>query len=158
MFNMNKERWYYLYIAVFVMVFFVLLPFYYKHYGIVTQSDQRDEKIRTELISEFERLQPLPGAVLVTSSTLIRSGSGFIFFGFSTELNDATILKYYDKQLKDNGWTFLNDEAIKNWGFDTKERNAVYTNGKYNAYIGYGYDENRRGKIRFSIMIDKPVK
>jgi hypothetical protein len=156
---MNKKRWYYLYITLLIVIFFVAVPLYYKHYGIVVRPpDPRDEKVRIELISEYERLRPLPGAVLVTSSRIIRNGSGVIAYGFSTELNDAEVLAYYDKQLKDNGWTYQNDEAVKYMKFNNHDKIVVYAKGEYFVKIGYGYQENERGKIRFTLSIDKPVK
>jgi hypothetical protein len=68
-------------------------------------------------------------------------------YGFSTELTDAEVLAYYDKQLKANGWTFQKDEAIKYMGSETHVRRAVYIKGEYNVDIGYGFKENEKERF-----------
>jgi hypothetical protein len=112
----------------------------------------KDEKLRTDLVSEYERLQPLPGSVLVSSGSLIRNGSGYIGYGFSTELSDVDIFRHYDKQLKANGWILQKEEV-----YEVNKRGADYAKGEYIAKIGYGYEKEERGGIRFVINIIKPV-
>lgn len=122
------------------------------HLGI--QPNQKVVKLEAELVGEYERLQTLPGAILVTSDQVFRNGSGIIAYDFTTELNDIDVLAYYDKQLKDNGWTFQKDEAIKDQDFD---RVAKYQKGELIVEICYGYKENNRRKIKFSLHVSKPV-
>lgn len=150
MFNINKKHWYYLYIALLIAICYIVLPSYYKHHVIESQPNLeylKDEKLRTDLISEYERLQPLPGSVLVSSSSLIRSGRGMISYGFSTELSDANIFTYYDKQLKANGWIPQKDEVN-----EINKRLAVYAKGEYIAKIGC-FEKKEKGGIRVLIYI-----
>lgn len=158
MLRMDKTRWYYLYILLLIALYIILFPDFWKHGLLPSKPDPRDERIRTELIHEYEQLQPLPGATLVHSDRIIRNGSGVIGYGFSTELDDAVVLAYYDKQLKDSGWTFQKDEAVKYMGFNTHERVAIYTKNEYVANVGYNYEENERGEIRFTLSLEKPVQ
>jgi hypothetical protein len=110
----------------------------------------KDEKLRTDLLSEYERLQSLPGSVLVSSGSLIRNGSGYISYGFSTELSDADIFRHYDEQFKANGWIFQKDEIN-----EINKRGVVYAKGEYIAKIGC-FEKNEKGGARFIINIIKP--
>jgi len=140
-------RWYY----VFIIALFILVLSLFRNYPVIEPNPEylKADKLQSDLISEYERLQPLPGAVLISSSRIVRSGkSGIIGYGYSTELSDLDILSYYDKQFKANGWIFQKVEL--------NTEGTVYAKGEYIAKIGC-FNKKEKGVVRFIINIIKPV-
>ncbi len=152
---MGGTRWYYLYIAIIVILLSAVLLINPKHYGVVSEPNPRDVAVQKTLLSEFERLKPLPGAILSGPDQIIREGRGIIALGFFSEMDDADVLAHYDIQFKDNGWSFQEDEAVKYLGFDTGERSVIYTKNQYLAVIDYHYKDEKSGKNRFKLSIIK---
>ena len=155
---MRKIRWDYVYV-IFILFFILGLSLYFNKYGmIVNHYNTKDEAIRNALVNEYEKINHLPGVTLVDSKRLIRNGSGFVGYGFSTITSNEEILEFYGSQLKENGWVFEKEEEVKYAGSESYVRRAVYKKEDYVAYIGYGYNQKEWGNIRFSITFEKPVK
>jgi hypothetical protein len=98
----------------------VLLPSYL--YLVVHQTKVKERVI--ELVhQEFDRIQPSPGAVRVKVFKSHKSGVAFLEGGYTSNLSEAELRKFYGAQLQAAGWQYLGSTS----GRRTKWRNGELT-------------------------------
>jgi hypothetical protein len=97
----------------------------------------------------------MPGVILLETNYFIRFGKGFVAYSYSSESSYLEVLKYYDLQLKSNGWKYEKNRIERYWDTDTGRREAIYKKGEYTVSIGYREDEIGQTKFALSFSNSK---
>lgn len=157
MFSNRGYNWYLGVLSVLFIAIFIIIPLYKNYYGggLVPRSNPVAEKIKNEIKSEYALIPPFPGATLMKTEYFGKDGDGSLFSSFSSKSNLQDVLNYYDKQFKDNGWTFKQIVVMKTWfwGEDTDRRQVEYTKGQYLVEIGYSENDRIGQNNTFAVAI-----
>jgi len=100
----------------------------------------RAEVYHQRLTREFQSIQPLPGAVVITTSdrfSVWKPGQILIDVSYTTQAPYSEIRHYYDQELTSKGWRFVDDRPYTVWGKDMGGRLADYCKGPLSAELEY---------------------
>lgn len=95
------------------------------------------EDIKEQLEIEFKQIKQFPSAILSSYRAHSRPENVLVGGKYNTESPYAEIKKHYDTELRNNGWTFSKEEAVKGWGKDLGGKAIEYCKEKYAASIQY---------------------
>jgi len=93
--------------------------------------------ILSKLEKEFSYIQALPDAKTINLNKSHKPRQALVGSKYSTNLDYAEIRKYYDKELENQGWHFINEKAVRDWGRDFGGKIAHYRKGDYTASLQY---------------------
>ena len=94
-------------------------------------------RIRKELISEFDKIQPLPGSERVQYNSLFKIGNGAVSGEYRSSSPYEEIRSRYDAELARAGWKFEREEAVIFDEVDYGGKQAFYCKGLYTATLQY---------------------
>lgn len=100
---------------------------------------------QAELEIEFKKIAHLPNAKLVTYSASRKTTHALVSAKYLTDTNPADIFKYYDEQLKQQGWQFQGTTAITDWDKNLGGKAANYCKGDYGAELFYAGEKANYG-------------
>jgi len=87
----------------------------------------------------------LPDAKTINFNKSHKPRQALVGSKYSTNLNYAEIRKYYDKELENHGWHFINEKAVRDWGRDFGGKIAHYRKGNYTASLQYAGNPKEYG-------------
>ncbi|EJZ43877.1 hypothetical protein [Leptospira licerasiae] len=115
-----------------VVVLFLIFMLYLSWIEI-----EQAPKNRSLLQAEFDLIRPLPSAVLVESSAIVKSGHGTVGSTYRTSDSVSDIFAYYSNELQMRGWQYYGERAIKDWGRDFGGKILEFCKGQYMTSIQY---------------------
>ena len=108
-------------------------------------NEPKTKLILTRLEKEFNQIQALPQAKTIKVNRSHKPRQALVGGTYSTTLDFGEIRKYYDKELEEHGWHFINEEAVRDWGRDFGGRIAHYRKSDYTASLQYAGDPKEYG-------------
>lgn len=95
------------------------------------------ESVQKQLEVEFKSIEPLPGVRAFDYSATHKTRQALVSNSYKTNLPYPEIRIYYDTELAKHGWTFYEEEQVRDWGEDLGGKSAYYCKGEYRAHIQY---------------------
>ncbi len=92
---------------------------------------------KAELLSEYELLQPLPGATFLKLSSNNKDRQALVSASYSSEKTYVEIRTFYIEEAKKKGWIFLNEKKEYDWGKDLGGKAMYFRKGENILAIQY---------------------
>lgn len=101
------------------------------------KNEPKARQVQSDLESEFHAIQPLPQAKSSGYNASHKSSQSLVTSNYQTNLAYSDIRAYYDVELAKHGWTFYEEEQMKDWGRDLGGKSAHYCKAEYRAHLQY---------------------
>lgn len=139
----GKQRsrpWYsWLFLVMFIITVLTML-----YYGLVRTP--KAKSVVTQLEREFNSVAPFPQATATHSEKSYKDNQALVLTRYSTSASYPVLRDYYDSELSKQGWKFISEEALADWGRDLGGKTAHYCKGDWSAAVEYaGQDSEGRG-------------
>lgn len=121
------------YIIGFILLVMVIGFAFYNTKDLITEGAIKKE----ELMNEYNLLQPLPGTLRTTLSSHNKSNSAIVSASYRSSKNYEEIKSFYMDEAKKNGWVFVNEETVSDWGRDFGGKSLHFRKGDYTLSIQY---------------------
>lgn len=89
------------------------------------------------LMVEYNLLQPLPGAIRNDLSSHNKTTSALVSAGYRSNKSYDEIRSFYIAEAEKNGWIFVDEETVRDWGQDLGGKTIHFRKGDYTLSIQY---------------------
>ena len=103
--------------------------------------------VQADLEKEFRAIRPFPDAIAIRFHSSHKTRHALTSDTYQTSSKYAELRDFYDEELAKHGWSFYEEEQLKDWGRDLGGKSARYCKGAYRAALqyagegaGYGWD------------------
>lgn len=119
-----------------------------------------DQDIANLLESEFSMIEEMPNSKYVRKPKISGKKENVgIHSYYNTDASCEEIFEYYNEILKVNGWEFMREEKVLDWGKDYGGMSARYRKGEFVAALQYAGEDVSCGWVfAFSINWGKLYK
>jgi hypothetical protein len=108
-------------------------------------SDPKAAAMENRLRKELALLQPPQGAILIREGTYHKPLQALVEGNYESQLAYQELCDYYDREMARQGWTFVEDRPIKDWGRALGGRNRRYQKDDLAAELFYPGQEANSG-------------
>jgi hypothetical protein len=99
--------------------------------------DLEMRQVQEDLEHEWRAIETPPSTVLTSYHISNKSHQVLVNSTYSAKLNYQEIRAYYDHKLSKQGWMYIREEQVTEWGKRWGGFIAYYCKGKYSASIQY---------------------
>lgn len=104
------------------------------------------ELVQGQLVDEFKSIEPPPGSRICDYRATHKPGQALVTGTVCTSLPYAGVRAHYDAELARRGWTFYEEDELRDWGRDFGGRIARYCKGEYRAALQYDGENANDGR------------
>lgn len=90
-----------------------------------------------EVRVEFNTIQHMPGSEITKYNTTRKTDNAYVYANFMVDAAYNQIKNYYINELNKKGWTFENENIVKEWGKDVGDKALSFTKGSYGLELFY---------------------
>lgn len=106
--------------------------------GLFLWNDPEAAQQEKRLNSEFQSIDSLPGAKIISRRSGHKQGQAYIDVAYFSSARYMQIKQHYDKELRERGWVFLRERTVTDWEDKFPEATiAYYSKGAYLLHLEY---------------------